>query len=100
MQRETVIIERPGVPLPKGEHGAAPAPRSVEGCVVWPRTTLAYESRGEVPIDGWNVKMPAGTDVNETDRVKVRGKTYDCEGIPADYGRKGVIVVLKRIGVS
>jgi hypothetical protein len=98
MVKESVVIVRPGVALPKGERGDPPPPRTVEGCVVWPRTTLAYESRGEVPIDGWNIKMPAGTDVKETDAIVVRGKTYDTEGVPADYGRKGIIVVVKRVG--
>jgi hypothetical protein len=99
MLKESVVIERPGVALPKGQHGDAPPSRTVSGCVVWPRTAPDYESRGEVPVAGWNVKMPAGTDVKESDAVVVRGKTYDIDGVPADFGRKGIIVVLKRVGV-
>lgn len=99
MDKRSVVIERPGVPLPKGEHGEAPPPRTVEGCTIWPRSTLAYDDRGEVPIDGWNVLMPGGTDIKETDKVLFKNRKWDVEGVPADYGRKGVLVVLKRVGV-
>lgn len=99
MDKRSVVILRPGVALPKGEHGEAPPPRTVEGCVIWPRSTLAYDDRGEVPIDGWNVFMPAGTDIKESDKVLFKNKKWDIEGVPADYGRKGIIVVLKRVGV-
>jgi hypothetical protein len=99
MLKQSVVIERPGVALPKGEHGEAPPPRTVEGCVIWPRAVLDYEGRGEVPIKGWNIKMPAGTDIIESDKVVYRNEKWDIDGVPADYGRKGVIVVLTAIGV-
>ena len=100
--KEAIVIHRAGErvdsldPAPAGEP-----PRTVEGCTVVPLMQTGEETfAGQVVNADYFVKTPAGTDIKATDRVTIRG--YDCavEGVPADFGRKGVLFQASRIGID
>lgn len=97
---ETVTVVRQVVDN-WGNHTAG-ATHDVDGCAVWPFGVSGEVVVGEDTVT-WDmyVLMPAGSDVVATDRVIVRGITYDVVGEPIRWispltGRQpGVQVNLK-----
>ncbi|MFI7608787.1 hypothetical protein ACIBTV_27255 [Micromonospora sp. NPDC049366] len=43
------------------------------------------------------VYAPPGTDVLPTDRIRVRGGVYEVAGKPQDWGRAGVVILLRQV---
>lgn len=77
--------------------GPPPEPAPVAGVVAWPRTSV--ESGTEVIIEGYGLKIPAnGPEISALGRVVFRGKTWEVDGVPGFFPRKGWIVYLKRAG--
>ena len=105
---ERVVIVRAATLDRHGDPLGPPTETIVEGCIIWPRTTSELNDRGVTVIEGENVFMPAGASVvlpndrMRLERVGVPARTYDVDGQPADYRthgrRKGVLVVLKKVG--
>lgn len=76
-------------------------PFTVDGVIVWPRTSDELE-RGGTIIDGQNVYIQPGKPIpNAKDQVIYDGKTYDIDGKPGEYplgGEFHTLVVLKGTG--
>lgn len=100
---ETVTVIRPAGRDENGDPTGVPVEHDLENCIVWPRTTSEDNDRGIVPISGYNIWAPAGSDVLATDQIRVRDEVNQVEGVPADHrklsGRRwGVLVVTERVG--
>lgn len=96
MQKETVVVRRKGQVDKLRGGNPVTTTFDVTGCVVWPAASHE-ENQGWVQIDGYNFKAPAGSDIKAEDEVQVRGNWYQVEGVPGDYGRKGLIVNARRV---
>lgn len=49
-----------------------------------------------VDTDG-TIYAPPGSDVRETDQIRVRGEVYNVVGKPQVWGTSGVVVALRRV---
>lgn len=102
MKRESIIVRRPGTRRDSLDPAPAAAPpRTIAGCVVVPLMASGEQTFvGQVVDADYFVRCPAGTDLLATDRITIRG--YDCAvaGVPADYGRKGVLFQARRTGTE
>jgi hypothetical protein len=96
---ETVTVIRPpgrdpfGDPLP-----GTTVEFDVGGCLFAPGPSreLGFAAN-QVTSDG-TIYAPPGTDVNPTDRVRVRDAVYSVVGEPQDWGAGvGVVIVLRRV---
>lgn len=96
--KETVRIQHFGDPDRSGERQPDDAAVVVKGCFVIPRMSAADAERGERVISGFTVVLPPGTDISSTDELEVRGETFVVDGVPGDFGRKGIIAVLAKAG--
>lgn len=81
----------------------------IPGCAVWPRDGNAAggnentDFRNTV-ISGLMILAPPGSDIEPTDRFRVRGLVYEVDGEPGVWGpspltgtEAGVQVALKRV---
>lgn len=98
---ETVIrLRATGAP---GRHGAAaPAGRvAISFCHVIPRTSSEDSDDANTVIVGLTLVAPGGTDLKASDRIEYKGLTYEIEGEPGDYMKRGrskaVIAGLRRV---
>ncbi|MFG3710888.1 hypothetical protein [Micromonospora sp. NPDC047730] len=94
----TVEVIRPpakdtfGDPLP-----GPPDDFLIPGCLFAPGPSAEIvDGANQVRTDG-TVYAPAGADVRPDDKVKVRGVIYEVVGRPQDWGRAGVVVVLREV---
>lgn len=75
----------------------------ITGCSVSPRTEGEDTTRGrEGVVIGFAVRVRRTVDVVATDRVEVRGETYQVDGEPADWrsphtNRRGTEILLRRV---
>lgn len=96
---ETVTVTRQ-VQAKHGDKTPGDA-HDVSGCAVWPTTTTETVGGQDTVIWGLTVLMPPGTDVLATDKVALRGVSYDVNGEPALYEspltgtQSGIEVLLK-----
>lgn len=102
---ETVVRQRlSGAP---GRHGAE-APRDdlvIEGCALLPRTATprpeSPDPNDNTVIVGLTLFAPGGTDIDPTDEIAWQGKTYEVEGEPGDYRKRGksrvIVAALLRV---
>lgn len=101
MTGETVTILRPGPPTQDRYGDDVPGPDvriDVDGCKVAPRLRGdATEGGRQGVIVGTTVYFPAGTDVQATDRLEVRGELHTIEGDPGVWDQRGVEVATKRV---
>lgn len=86
---ETVTRIRPPV-IDVGTGDPVPgsgAEVDIAGVVVWPRgdSSELNDGRTTVIIGLWML-APAGTDIEPTDKFRVRGDVYDVEGEAAEWG--------------
>ena len=98
MIRETVQRIRGGEKDEYNDPKPGGSILDIDNCKVWPRMSSENAENGSVPIGGWNVFAPDGSDIQSGDTLGVRGKTYPVEGVPAVYLGKGVVVVTERVG--
>lgn len=95
-ETETVTVIRPpgkdtfGDPLP----GAQPE-FDVEGCLFAPGSSSEYQLNANQVVTGGTVYAPPGTNVRETDRLRVRGDVYEVDGKPGVWGGVGVEIRLR-----
>lgn len=61
------------------------ASHDVSGCAIWPTSSVETVDGQDSVVWGLTVLMPSDSDVLATDRVVVRGVTYDVNGQPALY---------------
>lgn len=95
---ETVTVIRPtgrdafGDPQP-----GVPTEFDVPGClfVPGPSRELGFAAN-QVDTDG-TIYAPAGTDVQPSDKVRVRGDVYAVVGEPQVWGSFGTVIVLRRV---
>lgn len=77
---------------------AAPVETVIQQCHVIPRSSTEDDN---TVIVGLTLVAPGGTDLLATDRVRWEGKTYEIEGQPGDYRKRGrsraVIAALRRV---
>lgn len=96
-QRETVRVRHTEqTDRLRSGSGTAPDEVDVEGCIVWPAASRE-EGKGWIQISGYDFLAPAGSDIRATDEVQVRGDWYHVEGVPGDFGRKGLMVNVRRL---
>lgn len=82
---------------------SSPASVDVAGCAVAPRASSEENAGRTAVIVGLSLYAPAGTDILPTDRVVVRGVTYEVDGEPGEWvnpltgARPGIEVALKRV---
>jgi hypothetical protein len=98
---EEVLVHRPGVRDQFGQVGTVTAPRAVQGCILWPRSTTEGDTiREDTSIVVVNLFVPPGADLLPTDTVTARGKEWTVEGDAEEYlmhGRtRGRIFTLRR----
>lgn len=76
------------------------ASHQVDGCIIWPRTSVEA-GQGEIVIDGLNVFTPPMADVLASDVVVIRGTRHQVVGTPGDYRmgtqRKGLLFQTKSL---
>lgn len=100
MQRETVEYKAPQDTDDVGDPvGPLVDWQPIERCRVWPRES--DEQGTTVIIAGFGVHVPYSAknpQIDATGLMRVRGKEYDVDGVPGDFGRKGQVVYLKRVG--
>lgn len=95
---ETVQVIRPpgrdrfGDPLPDAETEF-----DLPGCLFAPGPSreLGFGTN-QVDTDG-TVYAPPGSDVRETDQMRVRGRIFNVVGQPQVWGTSGVVVALRRV---
>lgn len=99
MPRGVEIITRVRKPkidkLKPAAPGAAVADADFDNCEVLPRQPIETD-RGMVGVEGWDVFCfnPA-CDVVRTDQVKLRGDTYNVDGEPQRFTKKGRFKAVK-----
>lgn len=95
---ETVTVIRQTVDA-YGDTTAG-ASHEIEDCAAWPTTSTETVAGGQdVVIFGLTLWLPPGSDILSTDKVTVRGTTYDVNDQPALYknphtGTSGIEVLL------
>lgn len=95
-ERETVTVVRPGGRSPFGDDTGTAVEFDVEGCLFAPGPSAEPGfANNQVETDG-TIYAPAGVLVRPTDRIRVRGLLYSVVGEPMDWGRSGVVIVLRR----
>lgn len=104
---ETVTIVRPAETTDAYGNPAAdwddPTETAVDGVAVAPRVDTEDRSAGrQGVIVGLTLYLPAGAAIAATDRVVVRGDTYEVDGEPGDWRSpystaKGVEVAVRRV---
>lgn len=93
---ETVTRRRPagtdryGDPLPDG-----PADLPIPGCRVAPLDTREGADGSNSITTGFTVVAPAGSDIEPSDQLLVRGHWRSVIGEPFDAGRKGILVTVE-----
>lgn len=78
-----------------GDPSSAPATGElpIDGCLVAPLRSDEPTDRGRAGVVvGWTVFCPPGTDVQFTDRLRIRGVECEVQGEVADWGDAGVVV--------
>jgi hypothetical protein len=87
-----------------GNDVFADAQRTVDGCVIWPRSSTETLNAQDTVIVGLSLWLPAGTAISATDRVTIDGLTYEVEGEPGTFGPSpftgttaGILVALTRV---
>jgi hypothetical protein len=105
---ETVTVVRPGSTTdrygnPTADWTAATS-TEVDGAAVAPRLQPEQTDEGrQAAVDALTAYLPPGTDVVHTDRVVVRGLTYEVDGRPAVWTSpftattRGIEVPLRRV---
>lgn len=80
-----------------------PARLNIEGAVVAPRESSEDNQYRTAVIVGLTVYLPTGTELLPTDRLEVRGTSYEVVGEPGDFRNPydssidGLQVALERI---
>lgn len=96
---ETITVIRPPGRDPFGDLlPGGTVEFDVGGCLFAPGPSreLGFAAN-QVDSDG-TVYAPPGTEVQATDRVRLRGRTYSVVGDPQDWGSSaGVVIVLRRV---
>lgn len=98
-QRETIYRLR-GQVADRLRPGSGSVTREpITGCIVVPLMNTGEQTfQGQVVTADFFVKTPAGTDIVASDRLEIRGEECEVDGVPADYGRKGVLLQAQRTG--
>lgn len=97
MITETIFVKSSSGDRYGNQIGSATT-RAITDCRVWPRTSGETSDGGNIPIGGFNIFAPAGTEIRDDEIVTVRGKDYEVEGTPGEYLGRGLWVVTKRVG--
>lgn len=94
----TIAVIRPPAKDTFGDPLPGPAVEVlVPGCLFAPgATTENLVAAMQVNADA-TVYAPPGTDVRPADQVRVRGDVYDVAGKPQDWGRAGVVILLRQV---
>lgn len=93
----TVAVVRPtgqdpyGDPLP-----GSPTEIDIPGCLFAPGSTQEDDFRAVTASADGTVYAPAGVDVRPTDQMRIRGDLYSVVGYPQDWGRSGVVILVRR----
>lgn len=85
---ETVVLVRPGAPTEDDYGNDVPGTATetnIAGAVVAPRTSGEDVQGRDQVVVGLNVWLPAGTHVQPTDRLMVRGVLYEVDGEPGAW---------------
>jgi len=82
----------------------AAARLEITGCAVAPRPQGENRAEGRQAVTrGWTVYAPGEPDVAATDRLEVRGETFDVDGDPAVWlrhfsgGVRGVVIDVRSV---
>jgi hypothetical protein len=83
----TVTVVRPGGRDQYGDPTGTPAETPVSGCVVWPEASSEQTFQQDIVALGYQVLMPAGTDVLATDQVRLPDDDlmYEVVGEPQRF---------------
>lgn len=57
----------------------------IEGAALAPRLQGEDSDKRQGVVIGWTLYLPHGVDVEPTDRIEARGKTYEIDGEPGDW---------------
>jgi hypothetical protein len=99
--KEAIFVLRAGArrdSLDEGPDTAGTETR-VDGCTVVPLMQTGEETfAAQIVTADYFVKAPPGTDLLATDQVRIRGYLCEVEGVPADFGRKGILFQARRVG--
>lgn len=99
---ETVIRLRAGTTTNRAggadKDWTSPSSLAIDECLIAPRMEPEDATSGrEGRVIGWTVYAPDATDVVATDRLTIRGATYDVDGEPEDWSggwdwKPGVVI--------
>lgn len=104
---ETVTIKRPASTTNRygssQTNWASTTDTTVSGCLFAPQSTSEDNDGRTATIVGARLFMPAGTDVESSDRIVIRTETYEVDGDPHVWtdptgsGVSGVEVPLRKV---
>lgn len=103
---ETVSVIRPTESTDRYGNTArtySTADHTITGCAAEPTSTSEVNDGRTSVTDGINLYMPAGSDLLPSDRVTLRGATYEVQGEPAVWSNPltpdvaGIVATLRRV---
>ena len=98
MAKKETIRRRPQRPTRLGDPvGSVPPWVLIPNCVVIPRESQDFEQRGRVIVHGFLIRTKAGVTILDTDEIEVRGKIYQVDGAVANFGRKGLLLYVRKV---
>ncbi|MBQ1047856.1 hypothetical protein KBX50_05205 [Micromonospora sp. C51] len=69
----------------------------VPGCLFAPGPSTENQIAAMQVDSDATIYAPPGVDVRPTDRIRVRGEVYEVAGKPQDWGRAGVVILLRQV---
>jgi hypothetical protein len=80
---QTITVVRPPKPGPNGDPlPGTGSTTDVDGCSVQPRTSTEATDGRDTVISGLIAYVPAGADIQATDKIRFRGVDYAVDGDP------------------
>ena len=97
---ETITrLRPPGLDLMGDALPGTAGELDIPGCLFAPggsSESAPGENAAQVTSFG-TVYAPAGTDITNTDQLRIRGHVFDITGTPQSWGTTGLVVEVRRI---
>lgn len=77
--------------------GADQPPRPLDGCLVAPGSSVENNDHANQISSTVTLYTPVDADIRPTDRIIVRGLTYEVDGESQQWGNQGLVINLRRV---
>lgn len=87
----------------ENKNWSDPDELNIDGCAIAPRPQGEVTDGREGVIIGWTVYAPAGSDIEPTDRLRIRDVDHEVDGDPGEWRspftgtRKGLEIRTRRV---